>query len=222
MFARKSSTRKSLTGKPVPLAILALVLGPLSLFAQSASPAANLSPATEFPVTMRQNVVAGTTPAGTKVEARLSLATLVKGTVIPEGATLSGEVVSSSAKTATDPSRLAVRMDSLQWKKGSLEVKLYLTGWYYPVRTPNTENQDDSNMGGRLASNRNIGNIPSIPDPLPPITANNLSSTRVVMKNVEHAVDAEGIITLTSTHSNIKLDKSTTYVFAAADLAAKK
>ncbi len=48
---------------------------------------------------MRQNVVAGKTPVGTKVEAKLTIATLVKGTVIPEGAVFSGEVVDSVAKS---------------------------------------------------------------------------------------------------------------------------
>src|SRR6202158_5447121 len=95
--------------------------------------------AREFPVIMRQNVTAGSTPVGTKVQAKLAVATLVDGVVVPRDAILSGEVTESVAKSAADPSRLAIRMDSAQWKKGSAPIvlslasKVYLTAWYYPV-----------------------------------------------------------------------------------------
>ncbi len=76
------------------------------LFSQSKSeqpkpPVPSSSLAREFPVTMRQKVVAGKTPVGTKVEANLTIATLVDGKVIPMGATFSGEVVDSAANSAT-------------------------------------------------------------------------------------------------------------------------
>ena len=87
----------------------------------------------EFPVIMRQNVAAGATPVGTKIQAKLTVATLVNGVVVPQGAILSGEVIESVAKSATDPSRLAIRMDSAQWKNRSAPIKAYLTGWYYPA-----------------------------------------------------------------------------------------
>jgi hypothetical protein len=58
------------------------------------------------------------------------LGTLLNGTVISKGAVLSGEVIESMAKSPTEPSRLAVRMDSAQWKNGSAPVKFYLTPWY--------------------------------------------------------------------------------------------
>lgn len=86
----------------------------------------------EFPVTMRQNVTAGVTAVGTKVQAKLAVATLVKGTVIPQNAILSGEVTESQAKSSSEPSRLAIRLDSAQWKKGSAAIKVYLTAWIYP------------------------------------------------------------------------------------------
>src|SRR5271169_5869371 len=69
----------------------------------------------ELPVLMRQNVVAGTTPVGTKVQATLALATMVSGVVVPQDAIFSGEVTESVARSATNPSRLAIRMDSAQW-----------------------------------------------------------------------------------------------------------
>src|ERR1700681_4921160 len=132
-------------------AILTVVLGCAALLgqqtpsqqtpAQRAPAASSFSGALEFPVVRRQNVAAGTTPVGTKVQAKLAVATLVDGVVVPRVAVFSGEVTESVAKPATDPSRLAIRMDSAQWKKGSgpvvlsLASKVYLTAWYYPVAT---------------------------------------------------------------------------------------
>jgi hypothetical protein len=63
------------------------------------------------------NVAAGKTPVGAKIKARLAVATLIDGKVIPRSAVFSGEVIDSAAKTA-DASRLAIRMDSMVWKKG--------------------------------------------------------------------------------------------------------
>jgi hypothetical protein len=78
--------------------------------------------AVEFPVVMRQSVDAGKTAVGTKVQAKLVAATLLNGVVVPRDAVLSGEVTESVAKSKTDPSRLAIRMDTAQWKKGSAPV----------------------------------------------------------------------------------------------------
>ena len=109
---------------------LTVVLGSAALLSQRA-PAPSSSPAgLEFPVIMRQNVAAGTTPIGTKVQAKLLVATLVDGVVVPRGAILSGEVTESVKKSKTDPSRLAIRMDSAQWKNGAAPIKVYLTAWF--------------------------------------------------------------------------------------------
>src|ERR1700722_10833768 len=86
----------------------------------------------EFPVVMQQNVAAGKTPVGTKVQAKLEAATLAGGKVIPKNAVFSGEGIESVAKTKADPPRLAIRMDSVFWKDGSVAFKAYLTAWYYP------------------------------------------------------------------------------------------
>ena len=50
-----------------------------------------------------------------------------------KNAVFSGKVIESVAKTSTEPSRLAIRMDSVQWKDGSAAVKIYLTAWIYPT-----------------------------------------------------------------------------------------
>jgi hypothetical protein len=183
----------------------------------------------EFPVTMRENVVAGKTPAGSKVEAKLTIATLVKGAVIPEGAIFSGEVVDSKAKSATEPSRLIVRMDTVQWKKESRPIKVYLTAWYYPIvmgqdAEVNTRDRPLMGSGGYStaggARTSPIG-VSAPPDALPP-PPGRPSQNRVAMKDVESSVDGDGNVAITSTHANLKLDKSTTYVLATGDLPAEK
>jgi len=193
----------------------------------------------EFPVTLRQNVVAGKTRVGTKVEAKLTVATLVDGAVIPRDATFSGEVVESAAKSATDPSRLAIRMDSVKWKKGSAPIKVYLTGWYYPVRTTPSQDLTFGPMDGPISKTWNgAGTYPDPsspasqpfpgrnpakpPDVTPDCTASCISDHRTVMKDVVATSDSAAAIAITSTRFNIKLDKFTTYVLATGDLKAGK
>jgi hypothetical protein len=229
-------------------AISTVVLGCAALLgqqtpAQHAPAASSSSGALEFPVVMRQNVAAGTTPVGTKVQAKLAVATLVDGVVVPRDAVFSGEVTESVAKSATDPSRLAIRMDSAQWKKGSapfvlaLASKVYLTAWYYPV--PETRAQDRSDESPEDASQgwNHRNRPPTFPDPngsasepfpgrgagtepgsLPPSPASNISKHRALMKNVESTRNGDGAVTLTSKSFNIKIDKLTTYVLATGDL----
>jgi hypothetical protein len=82
---------------------------------------------------MKQEVTAGKTPAGTRVQAKLQVATLVDGTVFPRNTVLSAEVTESVAKSESNPSRVAIRMDSAQWKDDSAPVRIYLTAWFYPL-----------------------------------------------------------------------------------------
>jgi len=214
--------------------VLAVVVCSAGLFAQQA-PAAPRS--LELPVTMRQNVDAGKTAVGTKVQAKLTLATLVSGTVIPRDATLSGEVTQSVAKTKTEPSRLAVRIDSAQWKNGSAPLKVYLTAWYYP--TAMMIGQDLSYQSADAASSpKNWNGMGPYPEPNNPVAqqkfpgadagkdpgltpadppSSNISKHRVLMKDVESLRNSDGVVTLTCKRSNIKLDKMTTYVLAAGD-----
>ena len=211
--------------------------------AQHAPAASSSSGALEFPVIMRQNVAAGTTPVGTKVQAKLAVATLVDGVVVPQDAVLSGEVTESVAKSATDPSRLAVRMDSAKWKKGpapivlSLAPKVYLTAWYYPVAETRAQDLSDESPDDTLQSRKHRNRTPSFPDPnapasqpfpgcgagtdrssSPPSPVSDISKHRALMKNVESTRNSDGTITLTSKSFNIKIDKLTTYVLATGDL----
>jgi hypothetical protein len=207
------------------------------VFGQAKPAATSASGVHEFPVTMRQKVVAGTTPVGTKVEAKLAMATLLDGTVIPVGATFSGEVIESAAKSAADPSRLAIRMDSVRWKKGSASIKAYLTAWYYPIRVATDEAPLDEPLGSPAGRRRggtgtyNPNSSGSQPFPgnsapngldLPRVPASNISDNRVAMKDVQSTQHKDGAVALTSIRFNIKLDKSTTYVLATGGPAPAK
>lgn len=229
-------------------AVLTVVLGSAALLSQQ-TPGASSSSAGhnvnvqqlhfEFPVIMRQNVAAGTTPVGTKVQAKLVIATLVDGVVVPQGAILSGEVTESVARSATHPSRLAIRMDYAQWKNGSAPIvlwltkKAYLTAWIYPVVTmvPQDAPYDPPIQKLSLVSrhSRPGSNNPTLqpfPDSdtdkdtsLVPPPPSGSPQHSVLMKDVESTGNSGGAVTLTSKRFNIKLDKQTTYVLAAGGLA---
>jgi hypothetical protein len=192
---------------------------------------------TEFPVLLQQNVVAGKTPVGTKIQAKLAEATLLEGKVIPKNAMFSGEVVESIARTDTQPSLLSVRMDSVQWKGDSAFVKLYLTQWYYPAKDETGQNFQEvaspaakrAQMGEiqyptpemkvhRPPPNEESSKSPSAPD----TGLSSSSGRRMQMKNVVSVHNENGVIAITSSHSNLKLDKSTMYVLASGDLLAVK
>ena len=221
------------------MALSTLVLGAIyscSLFGQQ-KPSNPPSGGHEFPVTLQQSVIAGKTAIGSKIQARLGVATLVDGTVIPRNAVFSGEVVESVAKTKTDPSRLSLRMDSVQWKDGSASVKIYLTAWYYPSRD---ETGQDLHYGPQQPANRTWNGEGQYPDPnskvyqpfprgesdksssVPDTPNATLSNHRILMKNVETASGSDGTLTLVSQRANLKLDKLTTYVMASGDLQTGK
>ncbi|HEY6338664.1 MAG TPA: hypothetical protein VIW68_09245 [Candidatus Sulfotelmatobacter sp.] len=219
------------------LLVLGLANGAL-LFGQQAATTAPGSPAIrEFPVLLQQNVVAGKTSAGSRVTAKLEVATLVNGTVIPRNATFSGEVLESAAKTKTDPSRLTIRMDTVQWKNGSAAMQVYLTPWYYPTTDESGQNLQ---YGPQEPAKRTWNGQGQYPDPnskvyrpfpggdsdkaegAPDTPSSSTSSHRVLMKNVESMHHEDGAIEIVSKSSNLKLDKLTTYVLAAGDLLAPK
>ena len=248
MFSKTFSQRMVI--EPMVLTVVlgcAALLGQQTISQQTPSQPTPAAPgpsgAREFPVVMRQNVAAGITPVGTKVQAKLAIATLVDGVVVPRDAVFSGEVTESVAKSATDPSRLAIRMDSAQWKKGSAPIvlpltsKVYLTAWYYPVAamTPQDLSDESPDDGPQGWKHRN--RAPTFPDPntpasqpfpgrgtdtdpvsLPPSPSSNISKHRALMKNVESTRNRDGAVSLTSKSFNIKIDKLTTYVLAAGDL----
>jgi hypothetical protein len=200
------------------------------------------SVANEFPVTMRQNVDAGKTPVGTKIQTKLVVATLVSGVVIPRDAVLSGEVTESVAKTKTEPSRLSVRIDSAQWKNGSTPLKLYLTPWYYPP-SPLIAQDLSYQSADAAKSPKNWNGMGTYPDPnnemsqkkfpgrvdgrdsgppTPDALGSNISKHRLLMKDVDSLRAGDGTVILSSKKSNLKLDKSTTYVLSGSDLLGSR
>src|SRR5882762_10581579 len=215
MFSKTFS--KGLVIEPIVLTVVlgcAALLGQQTISQQTPSQPRPAVPgpsgALEFPVVMRQNVAAGTTPVGTKVQAKLAVATLVDGVVVPRDAVFSGEVTESVARSATDPSRLAIRMDSAQWKKGSAPVvlslasKVYLTAWYYPVAETRAQDHSDESTDDASQSWNHRNRPPTFPDlngsasqpfpgrdagtdlgASPPSPTSNISKHRALMKNVE-------------------------------------
>ncbi len=191
----------------------------------------------EFPVILQQSVTAGKTPAGSKIQAKLLVATLLDGTVIPRNAVFSGEVVESVAKKGTDPSRISLRMDSVQWKNGSAAVKVYLTAWYYPARN---EGGQDLQYAPQQPANRTWNGEGQYPDPnskvykpfpgsesdrgssVPDTPNATPSNHRVLMQDVTTANGTDGTLTLVSPRTNLKLDKLTAYVLASGDLLPRK
>ena len=180
---------------------------------------------------MRQTVAAGKTPVGTKVQAKLAVATLVGGVVVPQGAILSGEVTESVAKSATDPSRLAIRMDSAQWTNGSAPIKVYLTAWYYPLATPTADQGSPSGLTGRWKQPETSDWVAPTPARGTRLHRHFRALTRASVAGARHFqtprldekcrvhAQCDGAVTLTSKRFNIKLDKETTYVLAAGELA---
>jgi hypothetical protein len=223
------------------MAVSTLILCVLScseILSQQKPAASAVPPGTqEFPVVMRQNVTAGKTPVGSRVQAKLEVATLIDGAVVPRNAVFSGEVIESVAKTATDPSRLAIRIDSVLWKKGSASITAYLTAWYYPTKDATGQ---DLQYGPTQPANRTWNGQGQYPDPnskvyrpfpgsdsdngasAPNTPSSTASNRRVLMKDVESAKNSDGVIAIVSKSNNIKLDKLTTYVLATGDLLPAK
>jgi hypothetical protein len=223
--------------RTMAVSTLVLCFYPTIVLGQQQPAASAPSEVREFPVILQQNVTAGKTQAGTKVQARLGVATLVDGTVIPRNALFSGEVIESTAKTKTDPSRVSIRMDSVQWKNGSTSVKVYLTAWYYPAKD---QMGQDLQYGPQQPANRTWNGQGQYPDPnsksykpfpgsetdkgtsVPDTPSATTSNHRVLMKDVGSASGNGGALALVSKRTNIKLDKLTTYVLASGDLLPAK
>jgi hypothetical protein len=199
----------------------------ISIAQQSHSASSSL-PLREFPVVMQQSVEAGKTPVGTKLQARLAVATLFHGTVIPRNAIVSGVIFESVAKSAKAPSRLGIRMETARWKdQSTCMIKAYLMPLYYAMNQsiqslPNESPDPDSrNLNGPAQSSSPMYQRPfpdnseasraAIPD------APTMSSRPVAMKNVALEPVSDGGIELVSEHANIKLYKMTTYVLAAIE-----
>jgi len=186
----------------------------------------------EFPLTLQQSVESGKAKIGTKVQAKLATATLFQGTVIPRNALFSGVVIESDAKTAKERAKLAIRMETAEWKDHSISLTAYLLPLSYlnteqaaqalpnespdpSSRTMNDAGQDaGSPMQRPFPTNDSQAAQSAIPQ-----TAT--SNRPVPMKNVTVALADEGGAALVCEHANIKLYKMTTYVFAGVESAAK-
>lgn len=185
----------------------------------------------EFPVVLQQSAESGKTAVGTKIQAKLAVATLVKGTVIPKDAVFSGVVTESTAKTGKHPSRLAICFDSVQWKDGSTSIKACLTPWYYPkevaagpnlqYKAPEPPNKTWNGAGQYPSTDSRVyqpfpgadsdKNAAAVPN----TTSLTTSSRHTSMKDVGAAPTDDGGIALVSQRGNLKLDKTTTYVLVA-------
>jgi hypothetical protein len=195
--------------------------------------AAPLAPyAQDLPAVMQQSVSAGKTAVGTKVRAKLEVPTLLEGKVLPRNATLTGEVIESAAKTATTPSRLAIRMDSAEWKGGNVALKAFLTAWYYPATAAGGQSLQygPAQSPGKVWNGQGAYPNPNSPSykpfpggdseeeksSVPDTAATKVSNHRVLMKDVEWLQSADGNAVLVCKRSNLKLDKLTTYIFATS------
>jgi len=219
--------------RTVLLELILCLLGSPGLLGQG-----GVAPKTpEFPVILQQSVTAGKTPPGSKIQAKLIIATLLNGTVIPRNAMLSGEVTESVAKTANDASRLAIRIDSVEWKAGSSALTVYFTGWYYPNVD---EAGQDLQYGPQQPAQRTWNGQGQYPDPNshvyrpfpsgdsdkdssgPDTSSSTMAKNSVLMKNVEVQHAADGAIVLTSKRSNIKLERYIAYVVSAGEAKTQK
>lgn len=186
----------------------------------------------EFPVVFLQSIDAGKTAVGSTIQAKLTVATLVNRVVIPKYATFSGVVLESVAKSDKNPSRLAIRMESVHWKDGSVSIKAYLAPWYYPKTVaagpdlqygPPEPPAKTWNGAGQYpnADSRVYQPFPGADSDqskgaIPDTTSSTTSSSTTRMKDVTLAPTADGGLALVSERANLKLDKQTTYVLAAA------
>jgi hypothetical protein len=181
----------------------------------------------EFPLTLQQSIESGKAKIGTKVQAKLATATLFQGTVIPRNALFSGVVVESDAKTAKERAKLAIRMETAEWKDHSTSLKAYLIPVYYTATTqavpslPNGSPDPSSRtLNGEQANSPMQRPSPSTDSQMSQTAIPDSPSTLnrpVPMKNVTLALADEGGAALVSEHANIKLYKLTTYVFAAGE-----
>lgn len=203
--------------------------------AQKQPESASLGTLQELPVILQQSVFAGKTAVGTKLQAKLSIATLLNGVVLPRNAIFEGEVVDSVAKTKKEPSRIGIRMDLVRWKDKSAPVKAYLTAWYYPSISESGQNLQ---YGPTEPPQRTWNGAGAYPDPnspaykpfpgssdkspsVPDTPSSRTSDRRVVMKDVDAERSGDGAIVLVSKRANIKLDRFTTYVLAADPATGK-
>ena len=187
----------------------------------------------EFPLVLQQSIESGKSNIGTKVQAKLAVATTFEGTVIPRNAVFSGVVIESTPRSAKEPAKLAIRMETAEWKHGSSSITAYLLPLYYPATTQSVPNFGDAPQESGPSTPDGAGPHSSSESPMrhqsfptdgsqsaiPEVSTT--SNRPVQIKNVTVALADEGGAALVSEHSNIKLFKLTTYVFAAREKRTK-
>lgn len=176
--------------------------GPLQLSGNGA--AASVRGVQAFPVVFQRSVTAGKTPVGTTIQATLSLATLLNGTVVPQNARFSGKIVVSQARTKNQASRLSIRMDSVSWKNGSAPVKVFLSDWFSP-RIPVPRNLQSGIIKGSV-------NGPAVP-------YSPVSQHWEKMKDVDRERAGDGTVTLVCKQHTVKIYRYITYMLTAGGLA---
>lgn len=200
---------------------------------QQKPPTPSASGLHEFALVLQQSIESGKATIGTKVQAKLAVATMFEGTVIPRNALFSGVVIESTLKSANEPAKLAIRMETAEWKHGSTSITAYLLPLYYPAMTQSLPNFGDSPQQsgpntpdgtGQPSSSESPMRHPSFPtdesqSAIPEVSTS--SNRPVQIKNVAVALADEGGAALVSEHGNIKLFKLTTYVFAAREARPK-
>jgi hypothetical protein len=158
----------------------------------------------EFPVVFQSSVTAGKTPVGTTIQAKLSIATLLNGIVVPQNAKFSGEIVVSQPRTKNQASRLSLRMDSVSWENGSARVKVFLSDWFSP-RIPEPQNLQP-------------GIIKSSADG-PDVSHLAISQPWEKMRDVDSERASDGMVTLVCKQHTVKIYRYITYVLTTGDLA---
>jgi len=187
----------------------------------------------EFPLTLQQSFESGKAKIGARVQAKLAAATKFQGTVIPRNAVFSGVVIESTATGAKEPAKLAIRMEKAEWKDDSISLTAYLLPLSYSNTSPSAQSLPNESPDPSSRTLNGAGQDSNSPMHAPFPTNDSqaaqaaipeapmLSSRPVQMKNVAIALADEGGAALVSEHTNIKLYKMTTYVFAATELPAK-
>jgi len=198
---------------------------------QQKAPTSSSDVLREFPLVLQQSIESGKAKIGTKVQAKLAVATMFAGTVIPRNAVFFGVVIESTPKSAKEPAKIAIRMETAEWKDGSSSMMAYLLPLYYPATTQAMQNFGDASQESGPTSNGAQGSSSEPPmshqsfpsnesrAAIPEISTT--SNRPVQIKNVTVALADEGGAALVSEHSNIKLFKLTTYVFAAREPRAQ-
>ena len=203
----------------------------LPTVAQKQPSSATPSPRLELPAHLLNKIEAGKTPVGTPVQAKLMMATLVRGQVVPENSVLSGMIEESTVKTKETPSRLRIHITSAKWQTGETKLDAYITSMYHPfwsqsssrvrnqplgLQSPDAYNNDENverqqrheELERAAARSQDTSKAPG-PDV-------GVSSHRYPLPDATVATDADGSTSIVSARHNLKLDTKTIYVFQGA------